>query len=441
MAQLCDTIIHAHCIVTQNKERAILYNGSLAITSGNIVALGPKEEICSFWDAKETLDLCNMLVMPGLINAHTHVAMTFFRGLADDLPLMEWLKSYIFPIERHLTPEIVRWSSLLGYAEMLRTGTTACLDMYFFEDVIFEAAVKAGIRCTGGESIFVFPSVSCDTAKTALEHTKKMAELYSDNTRINVVVNPHSVYTTTPQVLSQCIETAEECNLPLHIHLSETTTETQLCLQEYGLRPVSYCRELGILSPRTTLAHVVDVNLEELTCLAEHGCVISHNPSSNMKLASGVSPIPEMIKRNLSVGLGTDGAASNNCLNMFMEMGRCALLHKVYWSDPTVLPAQTVLDMATLGGAAAIHQPKLGVLAPGHPADLIALDISMPNLQPMFNPISHLIYATTGMEVFLTMVEGEILYYNGTFTRFDYVNLSKEMKKVSHWVKEKLQLL
>lgn len=251
MFQLCDTIIHADCIVTQNKERTILYNGSLAINSGNIVALGPKEEICSFWDAKEILDLCNMLVMPGLINAHTHVAMTFFRGLADDLSFMEWLKSYIFPVERYLTPEIVHWSSLLGYAEMLRTGTTACLDVYFFEDVIFEAAVKAGIRCTGGESIFVFSSVSCDTAKTALEHTKKMAELYSDNTRINVVVNPHSVYTTTPQVLSQCIEVAEECNLPLHIHLSETTTETQLCLQEHGLCPVSYCHELGILTPRT----------------------------------------------------------------------------------------------------------------------------------------------------------------------------------------------
>lgn len=441
MSQLCDIIIHTACIITQNKERTVLYNASLAINSGNIVALGPTKEICDFWNAKEILDLSNMLIMPGLINAHTHVAMTFFRGLADDLPLMEWLKTCIFPIERHLTPEIVRWSSLLGYAEMLRTGTTACLDMYFFEDVIFEAAVQAGIRCTGGESVFVFPSVSCDTAKVSLEHTQKMAELYANSSRINIVVNPHSVYTTTPQILLECLNVAEELGLPLHIHLSETVTETQTCLHENRLRPVPYCRELGILSPRTTLAHVVDVSLEELDCLAEYGCIIAHNPSSNMKLASGVSPIPEMIKRNLSIGLGTDGAASNNCLNMFMEMGRCALLHKVYWNDPTILSAQTVLDMATLGGAAAIHQPTLGVLAPGHPADLIALDIRTPNLQPMFNPISHLVYATTGMEVFLTMVEGEVLYHNGTFTRFNYDELSQEMKKVSRWVKEKLRLL
>ncbi len=434
MPSSCDLLLHAARIVTQNTERATLENGTLAIDKGNIVALGPRPDITSVWQGARELDLGNMLVLPGLVNAHTHAAMTFLRGLADDLPLMDWLTGHIFPVEQHLTPEIVEWSCLLGYAEMLRTGTTACMDMYIIEESVFRAADTAGLRCCGGEAVFAFPSASSPTPEQALELTRELAQRYRGHPRISVAVNPHSVYTTTPEILARCRELAEECSLPLHIHLAETPSETSQSLERWGRRPLPYCRDLGLLTPNTTLAHAVDLTDGELDMLAESGAVPVHNPSSNMKLASGVAHIPEMLRRNIPVGLGTDGAASNNRLNMFTEMGRAALLHKLSSEDPTTLPAQRVLDMATLGGAAALHRPGLGGLTVGGPADLTALDLTAPNLQPLYAPVSHLVYAATGMEVGLTMVGGEILYQDGVFTRFNYSDLCAAVRDVRDWV-------
>ncbi len=439
MPSSCDLLLHAACVVTQNTERATIENGTLAIDKGVIVALGPRPDIAPLWQGARELDLGNMLVLPGLVNAHTHAAMTFLRGLADDLPLMDWLAEHIFPVEQHLTPEIVEWSSLLGYAEMLRTGATACMDMYIIEEAVFRAADTAGLRCCGGEAVFAFPSASGPTPEHALELTRELAQRYRGHPRISVAVNPHSVYTTTPEILGRCRDLAEECGLPLHIHLAETASETAQCLARRGKRPLPYCRDLGLLTPNTTLAHAVDLTDEELDILAESGATPVHNPSSNMKLASGVARIPEMLRRNIPVGLGTDGAASNNRLNMFTEMGRAALLHKLSGNDPTTLPAALVLDMATLGGAAALHRLGLGSLTVGGPADLTALDLSAPNLQPLYAPVSHLVYAATGMEVGLTMVEGEILYHDGVFTRFDYSALCAAMRDVRDWVRRKAE--
>lgn len=433
--QHCHTLLHAALIVTQDPQRRILENASLAVSQGRVAAVGPREELVGVWKAERELDLGNMLVLPGLVNAHTHAAMTFLRGLADDMPLMDWLKRRIFPVERRLTPEIVRLGSLMGYAEMLRTGTTACVDMYLFEEAVFQAAHTAGLRCLGGEAVFGFPSAACAGPSEALAATRALAELYAGHERLRVAVNPHSVYTTTPEILKDCRDLAEECSLPLHIHLSETREETEICLTSHGKRPVALCRDLGLLDLPCTLAHVVDVEPQELDLLAAKGAVAAHNPSSNMKLASGVAPVPEMLARGLAVGLGTDGPASNNQLNMFSEMARAALLHKLAGRDPTLLPAATVLDMATLGGAAAMHDPRLGSLAAGQAADCIALDLAAPNLQPLYNAASHVVYAATGMEVRMTMVAGEILYRDGRYSRFDYESLCREMNVVRRFVR------
>ena len=432
----CDTLLHAACIVTQDEQRRIIENASLAIDKGLIADIGPTDELLQKWQASETLHLEDKLVLPGLINAHTHAAMTFLRGLADDMPLMDWLNQRIFPVEQKLTPELVRLGSLMGYAEMLRTGTTSCVDMYLFEAAVFEAAETAGLRCLGGEAVFAFPSAAFPGPDAALDATRALAEKYRSHERLRVAVNPHSVYTTTPEILAACRDLAQELALPLHIHLAETPSETQICLSAQGKRPTEYCRSLGLFDVPCTLAHVVDVTSDELDLLARQKAVVAHNPSSNMKLASGAAPVAAMLARGMRVGLGTDGAASNNRLNMFSEMGRAALLHKLTGLDPTLLPAGQVLDMATLGGAAAMHDTRLGFLAPGMAADCIALDLTEPNMQPMYNEVSHIVYAATGMETRMTMVGGEVLYHEGRFTRFDYAALREEMRNVRRFVLE-----
>ena len=424
----CQTLVHAGVLVTQDAERRILAPGALAISGGVILDVGAPRELAARWQPVERLDLGNMLVLPGLVNAHSHAAMTFLRGLADDMPLMEWLTGRIFPVEARLTADIVRTGSLLGFAEMLRTGTTACMDMYLFEGAVLEAAEEAGLRCTGGEAVFGFPSAAFPDARAALAATRELAERYAGHERISVAVNCHSVYTTTPEIIAACRDLALELDLPFHMHLAETRDETARCLAEHGARPLEYCRSLGVLDAPCTFAHVVDVTEAELDLLAASGAVAVHNPSSNMKLASGAAPVGAMLGRGLAVALGTDGPASNNQCNLFQEMGRAALLHKLVSGDPASVPARAVLDMATLGGAAALRAPNLGALAPGMAADLTALDLAEPNLQPMYAPVSHLVYAATGHEVRLTMVAGEVLYRDGRFTRFDYDALRREVR-------------
>ena len=352
--QTCDTLLHAGVLLTQDDDRRVLENAALAIDGGRIVALGYSQDVTAAWQAREILDLSGMLVMPGLVNAHTHAAMTFLRGLADDMPLMDWLQQKIFPVEQGLTPDLVRLGSLLGFAEMLRTGTTSCVDMYIFEAAVLEAADKAGLRCLAGEGVFNFPSACCPDADAALACTREMAQRWAGHDRLHVAVMPHSVYTTTAAQLTACRELADELGLPLHIHLAETRQETALSLEQHGLRPVAHADRLGLLRPET-------------------------------------------------------------------------------------MPARTVLDMATRGGAAAMGGDG-GVLAVGRPADCIALDLSAPNMQPLFNAASHAVYAATGMEVALTMVAGEVLYRDGRFTRFDYPALCAEVREMRRFVLRRLGL-
>lgn len=438
LMQHCDTLFHAAQILTQNAERAVLDDAALAVRDGRIAAVGPMNELETRWEPDKRIDLPDMLLMPGLVNAHTHAAMTFLRGLADDMPLMEWLQRRVFPAEKALTPHIVRVGSLLGFAEMLRTGTTACIDMYIFEHAVFEAARLAGLRCLGGEAIFEFPSASCASAQAALDATRALADTWRDYPLLRVAVTPHSVYTTSEALLRECASLACELRLPLHLHLAETREETALCLARHNRRPTAHADACGLLRPGAVLAHAVDVTPDEIALLADRDVRIVHNPSSNMKLASGTAPLPAMLRAGLTAALGTDGAASNNQLNMFTEMGRTALLHKLANNDPTVAAAQAVLDMATLGGAAAFGTPLLGRLEPGACADFIALDLTCPNMRPMYNPVSHAVYAATGAEVRLTVVAGRILYQDGHFTAFDYAALCQEADAVRDFVVRRL---
>jgi 5-methylthioadenosine/S-adenosylhomocysteine deaminase len=437
MENQCTTLLHSAFIVTQDAQRRIIEDGGIAVKQGRIAAIGSWQDL-RHWQAQEVLELGNMLVMPGLINAHTHATMTFLRGFADDLPLMEWLTGHIFPVEARLQPEVVRVASLLGFAEMLRTGTTACVDMYLFESAVLQAAAQAGIRCQGGEVLFTFPSAACPHWQQGLEQTRALAEEYKDNERISVAVTPHSVYTTNDALLIAARDMAAELNLPLHIHLAETAEETAQSLSQHGLRPIAYAESLGLLSPRTIAAHLVDSTEEEHSLLAQRGVTAVHNPSSNMKLASGIAPLPQMLAHAVPLALGSDGPTSNNRMNMFTEMHHAALLHKGQSGNAAALPAQSVLDMATHGGARALQQhPLLGMLAVDAPADLIALDLNEPNMQPLYSPVSHLVYAATGMEVRLSMVAGEVLYRDGLFSRFDYPALLQEVAAVRHWVLKK----
>ncbi|MBO4369228.1 MAG: amidohydrolase [Desulfovibrio sp.] len=434
----CDIIVHARHILTQDNERKHIEEASVAIRDGLIVAVDSRKTIARFWQAPLERDLGNSLILPGLINAHTHAAMTFLRGYADDLPLVQWLTEKIFPIEASLTKEIVETASLLGFAEMLRTGTTSCLDMYIFEPSVFKAAEKAGIGLTAGEVVFTFPSAACPSYKEALSVTHDLARTYADSRRLQVVISPHAVYTSTPDILKACLEASDKLHIPIHMHLAESEAETKQCLSQHGLRPIPYCKKLGFMERALSLAHVVDVNNEELTLLNNASdAVVIHNPGSNMKLASGIAPIPAMLSQGMTVALGTDGPASNNQLNMFLEMNRAALLHKVASKASETLPAQKVLDMATLGGARALHRDDIGSLAVGKRADLTALDLTQPNLIPLYDPVSQLVYAAQGSEVILTMVEGEILYDHGLFTRFSYTDLCHEMESIRSYVQKK----
>ncbi len=439
--QICDILIFAHYIVTQNDTRDILEDAAIAITKERIMALGPAHEMQKTWQAKEVKNLKNALLMPGLINTHGHAPMTFLRGLADDLPLMQWLTEEIFPMEQLLTRRIVEMGASLAFAEMLSTGTTASIDMYFAEDAIFTAAQKTGIRCQGGEGIILFPTLSAPNPYAALKRVEEQAAQYAQNPLIDVCISPHSLYTTDKELIYKCCDLGEKLALPIHIHMAETHTESAECLEKWHKRPIALCQEMGLLRKGTSLVHMVDITEEEVESIAATEVCIVHNPSSNMKLASGVSPVPAMLAQGICVGLGTDGAASNNRQNMFTEMSRAALLQKVHHKDATLMPAQTVLDMATRNGAylyAGLNtqctEDILGTLAPGRKADITALNLSLPNMQPMYNPISHLVYAATGMEVQLTMVNGSIVYENGQFCTFSYTDLLEEIHDIRKFV-------
>jgi 5-methylthioadenosine/S-adenosylhomocysteine deaminase len=361
--------------------------------------------------AREVVDAAGGLILPGLINAHTHAPMVLFRGVADDLRLMDWLQRYIFPAEKaNVTAPFVKAGTRLAALEMIRSGTTTFVDMYYFEDQVAEACDEAGLRCVPGETLIEFPAPDNKTVPEALAYTERFLKRWAGHARVRAAAAPHSTYLASPETLQASRALADRYQAPLLVHLSESSDEQRQVKERYGKSPTRHLRDLGILRKGVLGAHGVHLTAEDRALLREAGAGVAHCPQSNMKLSSGAAPVREMLAEGTRLGLGTDGAASNNDLDMFEEMLTAALLAKHVTGDPTAAPAQAVLEMATLGGARALGlEDELGSLEPGKRADLIVVSLEAPRLHPLYDPVSHLVYAAKGADVRDVIVEGRLI--------------------------------
>ncbi|MDX9865248.1 MAG: amidohydrolase family protein [Anaerolineaceae bacterium] len=416
MKQTADTIFINAIVLTMDKQLNQYEPGAVAVKDTKIVAVGPQENVTAAWDTGETVDCGQRVLLPGLINAHTHVPMTLLRGLADDLRLDVWLMGYCMPVEREfVSPDFVRLGTRLGCAEMIRSGITTFADMYYFEDDIAAATAEIGMRALLGESILMFPSPDSDSPYEALEYTRKFIEKWKDHPLITPVVSPHAAYTNTEETLQLAAKLALEYDVPLHTHIAETALEVENLRREKEMPVVPYVKKQNLLKPKAIAAHCVHIDEGEMYTLLHANTGVAHNPSSNLKLASGIAPIPKMVELGLNVGIGTDGTASNNDLDMFEEMRLAAFVGKVSTSDPTTLPADTILLMATRIGAQALHiADTTGSLEIGKQADLILVDINRLHNSPRFrrdkNGIyAQIVYAGKSSDVTDVMVAGKWL--------------------------------
>lgn len=404
----CDIIVRNGTILTMDGKNSILEDGQVCIQGDTIVRVGPCGSGGS--ESKTTIDARGGLILPGLINGHTHAAMSLFRGLADDLPLMEWLNHYIFPAEKRMDAPFVYTGTLLACAEMILSGTTTFCDMYLFEDQAAEAAARAGVRCLVGEVLYDFPSPNYGDPENGFSYTESLIRKWGGHPLISIAVEPHSLFTCSPDLLIRANEIAGTHHRPLIIHVAETLSEISEIRQRYGKTPVGHLESLGLLGPHLIADHAVHLDKRDIDRMAERGVRVVHNPESNMKLASGIAPVPEMLARGITVGLGTDGCASNNNLDLFTEMDMAAKLHKVRAMDPTVMDAVTVLRMATIEGARALGlQDVTGSIETGKKADIIIVDTNRPHLTPMYNPFSHVVYAARGSDVSHVLINGRMV--------------------------------
>jgi len=420
MKKKVDLLLTNGTLLPLSPGSGLISQGAVAIFDGRIVDLGPKAYVEEHFEPAETLDAQGGLIMPGLVNAHTHAAMSCYRGIADDLPLMEWLNRYIFPAESKSDGEQVYWGTLLACAEMIRSGTTTFCDMYLFEGQVAEATKEAGMRALVGEVLYDFPSPNYGPLERGFRYIEELINRWRGDPLIRIAIEPHALYTCSPDLLGRCRDLAERHGVPLVIHLAESKSEIEGISQKYGKTPVNHMENLGILSPNLIACHCVWLTEAEMDLLAHRGVKVVHNPESNMKLASGVAPIPELLARGVTVGLGTDGCASNNNLDLFQEMDSAAKLHKVHRLDPTVMPSSVVLEMATVGGAKVLGLEKqIGSLEVGKKADVIILDLNRPHLQPIYNIVSHLVYSATGADVRDVIIQGKLVMHNRKILTLD----------------------
>ena len=409
-AESADWIWSARYVITEDAQHRVIENGAVAIRADRIVGVGTKAEIDAKFQAAHRLDRPDAILSPGLVNTHTHAAMSLFRGIADDKKLQDWLENYIFPAEaKNVTAEFVRWGTRLGCLEMLLGGTTTFTDMYYFEDVVAEVAKEAGMRGVLGETIIGFPVADAKTPAEALQFTEKYLTRFRNDPLVVAAVAPHALYTNSDETLIAARALANKFNAPLVIHLSETKKENDDTLAQRHMTPTKVLDTLGVLTGRTVAAHCVWVDEADMAILKSRGVGIAHCPSSNMKLASGIAPVVRMLALDLPVGLGPDGpAGSNNDFNMFEEMDLAAKLQKVATLNPEVVPAAAALEMATIRGARALGMEKeIGSLEAGKRADLIMVRLDRPNAVPLYDPISQMVYALKGEDVRDVMVNGK----------------------------------
>jgi 5-methylthioadenosine/S-adenosylhomocysteine deaminase len=398
-------------VVTVDPARRVIARGSVAIDGRDIVAVDTAEAIAARYRGRDTIDAAGSVVMPGLINTHTHAPMVLFRGLADDLALMDWLQKYIFPAEaKTVSPEFVRIGTRLAALEMIESGTTTYTDMYYFEDEIARATKAAGLRGVLGETIIQFPVADAKTPADSLALVERFAREFANDDLITPAVAPHAMYTLDADTLKTCRALADRLNIPVVIHLAETRDEIKTSQDKHKTTPVAFLESLNFWGPRTIAAHGVHLTPDDIAILAKRRVGVSHNPESNMKLASGIAPVEALRKAGVAVGLGTDGAASNNDLDMFEAMRQAAFLHKLVAGDPRAIPAPVALEMGTIDGARALGMEKtLGSLEPGKRADLLVVSMASARQTPMYDPVSHLVYVTRGDDVRTTIVNGRVL--------------------------------
>jgi 5-methylthioadenosine/S-adenosylhomocysteine deaminase len=436
---LVDLLVFGGTLVTMNEAREVLINGAVAVDEGVIVAVGPAAEIANRYDGRDTVRPApHDIVMPGLINAHNHAPMTLLRGVADDMRLMDWLENYIFPAEANLVDaDFVRTGTRLAALEMIRGGTTTFADMYYFEDDVAWAVRDAGLRGVLGETILDRPTPDAATVDEALAYTETFLQNWAGHPRVTAAVAPHAPYTVGPETLGRTAELARRYDAPLLIHLAETREELQQIEHDHGHTPVQYLDQLGFLGPDVIGAHSIWVDDADIATLARHGVGVVHNPESNMKLASGTMPVAALRQAGVAVGLGTDGAASNNDLDMFGAMLTAALLHKLVGGDPTALPATEAVALATIDGARALGMEALiGSLEEGKRADLIVVDGDTANLVPRYDVYSHLTYAARAGDVAITIVDGRVLYRDGVFTTLDRAAVIEAARAAAERVRE-----
>ncbi len=405
----CDLIVSARYVVTMDAQRRIIQNGAVAIRADRIVAAGTKADIDRAWQPKKRIDRPNAIVTPGLINTHTHAAMSLFRGIANDVNLQDWLNNFIFPAEaKNVSPDFVRWGTRLASLEMLLSGTTTFTDMYYFEDVVAEAAKEAGIRGVLGETIIRFPVADAKTPEEGLQYAEKFLVRFKGDPLIVAAVAPHAPYTNKDETLKAARALANKYNAPLVIHLSETKKENDDMQTARHMSPTEMLNGLGVFNGRTVAAHGVWLSDKDMTILKAHNVGVAHNPGSNMMLASGTAPVPELLKRGIAVGLGTDGpAGSNNDFDMMEEMDLAAKLQKLVRNDPQALSAKQSFEMATIGGARVLGLEKeIGSLEAGKRADLISIDLDAPNAVPMYDVYAQLVYSLKGSNVIDVLVNG-----------------------------------
>jgi 5-methylthioadenosine/S-adenosylhomocysteine deaminase len=427
-----DTIIHARWVIPVTLNDPVLEQHSIVVHAGKIIAILPTTEARQQYQGHIENDYSQHAIIPGLINAHTHASMSLFRGLADDLPLMDWLNNHIWPAEKKwVNAEFVHHGSELAIAEMLRSGTTCFNDMYYFPDITARIARDVGIRACIGLIVLDFPTVWANNADEYIEKGLDLSDKYRSDTLIHTPFAPHAPYTVSDEPLKRLRMLSDEMDLPIHMHIHESRAEIDMAIKNGGVRPLKRLHELGLVSPNLLAVHMTQLNDDEIALLAEAGSHVVHCPESNLKLASGYCPAQKLLDAGINVALGTDGAASNNDLNMLGEMHTAALLGKAVAADATALSAIQTLRMATINGAKALGLEAItGSLETGKFADMVAIDFNRIELSPVYNPVAHIIYSCTREQVSDVWVAGQHLLKNRALTTLDE---QKIMHKAQAW--------
>ena len=434
-------VVTGGTVVTEDAMRRVIPNGAVAINRDVIVAIDTAENIAAKFDGAETIDARGQVVLPGLINTHTHAAMTLFRGLGSDLALMDWLNQYIFPAEKkNVSPDFVRVGTRLAALEMIESGTTTFTDMYYFEDDVAEVTREAGLRGVLGESVIKFPVADAATPEEGLARAEAFIQKWKAGALVTPAVAPHAPYTLEPETLKAVRALANKYDVPMLIHLSETQDEQKQIDARFHMTPTALLESLGVWTGKSVGAHGVWVDDKDMAILAKRGVGLSHNPESNMKLASGTAQILKWIKAGIHTGLGTDGAASNNDMDMFEAMRQAAFLHKLANMDPRAMPASQALDLATRGGADVLGMgTKIGSLEVGKQADIITVSMDGARQTPMFDAVSQLVYVTRGDDVRNTVVAGKVLMKDRQVTTLRRADVLRDARAMAERVRSSVK--